>query len=206
MYNFYFCCLNIEIMEFMQSDFFMYFILPFLIFLARISDVTLGTLRIILISKGKKYIAPLLGFLEILIWILAITRIFENLNNWLCYLAYAAGFAAGNYIGMVVEEKIALGVELIRIITSKDATDLIRTLREKGFGITYITATGSQGEVGILYSIIKRSDLKQFNEFMSKFNPNAFYTIEDIRFVNKEVFRPLSSSSTRRSRLRLKKA
>ena len=193
-------------MEFMHSDFFMYFVLPFLIFIARIADVTLGTLRIIFISKGKKYLAPLLGFIEIFIWILAITRIFENLDNWTCYFAYAAGFAAGNFIGIVVEENIALGVELIRIITSKEATDLIRALRERGYGITYITANGSQGEVGIIYSIIKRSDLKEFVEFMKKLNPNAFYTIEDIRFVNREVFRPVNSSFARKSHLRLKKS
>jgi uncharacterized protein YebE (UPF0316 family) len=193
-------------MEFIRSDIFMYLVLPFLIFIARISDVTLGTLRIIFISKGKKYIAPLLGFIEIFIWILAITRIFENLNNWTCYFAYAAGFAAGNFIGIVVEEKIALGVELIRIITRKEATDLIQALREKGYGITYITANGSKGEVGVIYSIIKRTDLKQFIEFINKFNPNAFYTIEDIRFVNREVFRPSNSSSTKRSHFRLKKS
>src|SRR4030042_5536128 len=191
-------------MEFMHSEFFMYFVLPFLIFIARIADVSLGTLRIIFISKGKKYLAPLLGFIEIFIWIRAITRIFENLYNWTCYFAYAAGFAAGNFIGIVVKEKISLGVELIRIITSKEATDLIRALRERGYGITYITANGSQGEVGIIYSIIKRSDLKEFVEFMKKLNHNAFYTIEDIRFVNREVFRPVSSSFAKRSHFRLK--
>jgi uncharacterized protein YebE (UPF0316 family) len=192
-------------MEFMHSDIYTYLVLPLLIFAARIADVALGTLRIIFISKGKKYVAPFLGFIEMIIWILAITKIFENLNNWVCYLAFAAGFATGNFIGIVVEEKIALGVELIRIITRKEATDLIQTLRERGYGLTYINATGSQGEVGIIYSIIKRSDLKEFIEFMGRFNPNAFYTIEDIRFVNKEVFRPATSRLSRRSLFRLKK-
>lgn len=192
-------------MEFMHSDIYTYLVLPLLIFVARIADVALGTLRIIFISKGKKYIAPLLGFVEMIIWILAITRIFENLNNWACYLAFAAGFATGNFIGIVVEEKIALGVELIRIITRKEANDLIKTLRERGYGLTYIAAQGSQGEVGIIYSVIKRSDLKEFVEFMNRFNPNAFYTIEDIRFVNREVFRPASSSLSKRSLFRLKK-
>ncbi len=174
--------------------------------MARIADVALGTLRIIFISKGKKYIAPLLGFVEMIIWILAITRIFENLNNWACYLAFAAGFATGNFVGIVVEEKIALGVELIRIITRKEAKDLIRTLRERGYGLTYIMANGSQGEVGIIYSVIKRSDLKEFVEFMRKYNPNAFYTIEDIRFVNREVFRPTNSGLSKRNLFRQKKS
>jgi uncharacterized protein YebE (UPF0316 family) len=193
-------------MEFTHSDIYTYLVLPFLIFIARIADVALGTLRIIFISKGKKYLPPLLGFLEMIIWILAITRIFENLDNWACYLAFAAGFAAGNHIGMVVEEKIALGVELIRIITRKEATDLIDKLRERGYGLTYITAKGSQGDVGIIYSVIKRGDLKEFVAFMNKFNPNAFFTIEDIRFVNKEIFRPSSSRLSRRSLFKLKKS
>ncbi len=177
-------------MEFLDSNLFSYFILPLLIFLARICDVTLGTLRIILVSKGQKYIAPFLGFFEMIIWILAITHIFENLNNWACYIGYAAGFATGNFVGIIVEEKIALGFELIRIITRKEAEELFKSLKAKGFGITYVRAHGSHGDVGIIYSVIKRSDLKDFITFMKKHNPNAFYTIEDIRFVNKNIFGP----------------
>ena len=136
-------------MEFFHSDTYTYLVLPLLIFFARITDVTLDTIRIIFISKGKKLLAPLLGFVEIFIWLMAITRIFENLDNWTCYLAYAAGFATGNYVGIVLEEKIALGVELIRIITRRDPGNLINSLRDRGFGITYINAQGSQGEVGM---------------------------------------------------------
>ncbi|NLI23307.1 MAG: hypothetical protein GX419_01195, partial [Bacteroidales bacterium] len=84
---------------FLQSDWFNYLILPFLIFLARICDVSIGTLRIIFVAKGNKLVAPFLGFFEVLIWILAITRIIQNLDNPFCYLGYAAGFATGNYIG-----------------------------------------------------------------------------------------------------------
>ncbi|MBN2611832.1 MAG: DUF2179 domain-containing protein [Bacteroidales bacterium] len=185
-------------MDFIHSDIYSYLVLPLLIFFARITDVTLDTLRIIFMAKGKKYLPPLLGFVEVIIWLLAITRIFENLDNWLCYLAYGAGFAAGNFVGIIVEEKIALGVELIRIITGRDPTNLIKSLREKGYGITYIDAHGSHGEVGVIYSVIRRSDLKDFVEYMKVFNPNAFYTIEDIRFVNKDVFRPVSNTVRRK--------
>ena len=191
-------------MDFFHSDIYTYLVLPLLIFFARITDVTLDTIRIIFISKGKKYLAPLLGFVEIFIWLMAITRIFENLDNWTCYLGYAAGFATGNFVGIVLEEKIALGVELIRIITRKNPGNLISSLRERGFGITYINAQGSQGEVGIIYSVIKRSDLKEFVEYMKEFNPNAFYTIEDIRFVNKDVFRPMSNTLRKRRLFRMK--
>jgi uncharacterized protein YebE (UPF0316 family) len=192
-------------MEFIESDLYSYFILPLLIFFARICDVTLGTLRIIFTSKGKKYIAPFLGFIEMIIWILAITHIFENLNNWACYIGFAAGFAMGNFVGIIVEERLAIGYELIRIITSKDAEDLISALREKGFGITSIRARGKKGDVGILYSIISRSYLKDFVSFMKKYNPRAFYTIEDIRFVNDKTFRPVNKSIVRKKLFKTKK-
>jgi uncharacterized protein YebE (UPF0316 family) len=192
-------------MEFFDSNLYSYFILPLLIFFARICDVTLGTLRIILTSKGKKFIAPFLGFIEMIIWILAITHIFENLNNWACYIAFAAGFAMGNFVGITVEERLAIGYELIRIITNKEAEKLVSVLREKGYGITSIQAQGSQGDVGIIYSIIKRSDLKNFVSFMKIFNPHAFYTIEDIRFVNKNIFRPFNKSVARKKIFRKKK-
>ncbi len=192
-------------MEIFESDLYSYLILPLLIFLARICDVTLGTLRIIFTSKGKKYIAPFLGFIEMIIWILAITHIFENLNNWACYIGFAAGFAMGNFVGIIVEERLAIGYELIRIITSKDADNLISTLRQRGFGITSIRAKGKKGDVGIIYSIIRRSYLKDFVSFMKKFNPKAFYTIEDIRFVNDKTFSPINKSIIRKKLFKSKK-
>jgi len=192
-------------MELIDSNLYSYLILPLLIFFARICDVTLGTLRIILTSKGQKYIAPFLGFIEMIIWILAITHIFQNLNNWACYIGFAAGFAMGNFVGITLEERLALGYELIRIITNKEAEELISALREEGYVITSIQARGSTGEVGIIYSIIKRSDLKNFVSFMKKFNPNAFYTIEDIRFVNRNILRPVNKSIVRKKIFRKKK-
>ena len=109
-------------MENASFDWFTFVILPFLIFIARITDVSLGTLRIIFVSKGYKIIAPLIGFIEILIWIVAISKIIQNIDNWICYIAYAGGFAVGNYVGMRLEEKLAIGFELVRVITQKDAS------------------------------------------------------------------------------------
>jgi uncharacterized protein YebE (UPF0316 family) len=191
-------------MDFFDSNFFLYILLPFLIFLSRIGDVTIGTIRIILVSKGNKLISPLLGFFEVLIWLIAITRIFEHLDNWLCYFAYAAGFATGNFVGVVVEEKLALGNELIRIITRHDASELIKILREKGYGITSLKAQGSAGDVGVIYCIIKRSNQKDFIMFMKKYNPNAFYTIEDIRMVNRSL-NPINKSVNKRRFFKVRK-
>jgi len=173
---------------FFETDIYVYFLLPLLIFLARICDVTIGTIRIIMISKGKKLVAPVLGFFEILIWIIAIGKIMQNLNNPVCYIAYAAGFAIGNYVGMKVEEKLAMGLIVLQIITQKDASELIKKLREMGFGITEIDAMGKDKKVHVIYSIIKRHDTPVVVEQINNFNPKAFYTIEDIRSVSQGVF------------------
>ncbi|MBE0668290.1 MAG: DUF2179 domain-containing protein, partial [Bacteroidales bacterium] len=144
-------------MEFTHSDLFTYVLIPLFIFFARIIDVSLGTLRIIFVTKGMSRIAPLIGFFEVLIWLLAISRIMQNLENWVCYVAYAAGFASGNLIGMLLEEKLAIGHEMIRVITRKDATTLINVLRETGHGVTWNGAQGVDGEVAVLYIIARRS-------------------------------------------------
>lgn len=174
--------------NFFGTDLYVYFLLPLLIFLARICDVTIGTMRIIMISKGKKLLAPVLGFFEILIWIMAIGKIMQNLSNPACYIAYAGGFAIGNYVGIKVEEKLAMGLIVLQIITQKDASELINALHEMGFGITEIDAMGKDKKVHVIYSIIKRHDIPVVTERINQFNPNSFYTIEDIRAVSKGVF------------------
>ena len=174
--------------NFFGTDLFVYFLLPLLIFLARICDVTIGTIRIVMISKGKKLVAPVLGFFEILIWVIAIGKIMQNLNNPVCYVAYAGGFAIGNYVGMKVEEKLAIGLIVLRIITQEDASGLIKALRDMGFGITEIDAIGKDKKVHVIFSIMKRHDIPVIVEKINNFNPKAFYTIEDIRAINKGVF------------------
>lgn len=177
-----------DIMEFLNSPVVLYILLPLFIFFARIADVSLGTLRIIFVSKGMKKIAPLIGFFEVLIWIIAISRIMQNLDNWVCYLAYAAGFATGNYAGMLIEEKLAIGHEMVRVITKRDASELVGRLRDAGYGITYVDAHGAEGEVGVLYIIVRRSMVDEVLRLINHYNPRALYTIESIKYVNREIF------------------
>lgn len=179
---------------FIDFNWFDIVILPVLIFFARIMDVSIGTVRIILVAKGYKKFAPLAGFFEVLIWIIAITRIVENLDNWICYFAYAGGFATGNYIGMIIEERLALGYEMVRVITKREADDLISELREKGYGTTSVDAKGNLGDVGVIYVIVSRKKLKEVIDLISRFNPRALYTIEDIRYVSKDIFFKSSGS------------
>jgi uncharacterized protein YebE (UPF0316 family) len=172
--------------SFLDSYWFIYGLLPLLIFISRIADVTLDTLRIVFISRGNKAIAPILGFFEILIWLIAITRIMQNLDNVTTYIAYAAGFATGNYVGLKVEEKLALGTQIIRIITGKDASELIGRLREKGFGVTAIDAEGKKGPVHVIFLITRRQAIREIISIVNHHNPKAFYSIEDVRSVRLE--------------------
>jgi uncharacterized protein YebE (UPF0316 family) len=165
-----------------------------LIFLARVVDVSFGTIRIIFISRGQKFLAPLIGFFEILIWLVAIGKVMQNLSNVYCYIAYAGGFAAGNFAGMWIEEKLAMGTLIIRVITKKDASALIAKLKSSGYGVTAVPAEGSSGRVHVVYSIINRSALKDVAAIVKRFNPQAFYSIEDVRFASKELF-PLRQSA-----------
>lgn len=163
---------------------FTYILVPILIAIAKIIDVSLGTLRIILISKGAKKLAPLLGFVEVLIWIVTIGQVMKNLTNPVNYFAFALGFSMGNYVGILIEQKLALGSVLIRVITRRDASELITYLQSNDFGVTVIPAEGSLGPVHLIFTVIKRSNLNKVVEIIKKFNPKAFYSIEDIRYVS----------------------
>ena len=186
-------------MDFLDNSIFAYIILPLFIFFARIADVSLGTIRIIFVAKGMKTIAPIIGFFEIIIWLLAISRIFQDLDNWLAYVAYAGGFAAGNYFGMLLEERLAIGHEMIRVITKSEAGDLVEELKDKGFGVTSIKALGLEGEVGVVYIIVKRSMVRPALTIINNNNPRALYTIESIRLVNREVFHQAAPPARKRS-------
>ncbi len=174
--------------EFFQSDLFKWGVLPALIFIARIFDVTIGTIRIVAVSKGNKILAPFLGFFEVLVWLLAIGQIMQNLSNPLCYIAYAGGFSLGNYIGIKIEERMALGKFVIRVITQKKADKLINVLRKRGYGVTSLDAEGVEGYVNIILMVAERGDLQDILEKINMYNPNAFYTVEDTRMVKYGIF------------------
>jgi uncharacterized protein YebE (UPF0316 family) len=111
-----------------------------------------------------------------------------NLNNFACYFGYAAGFATGNWVGMRLEEHLAMGNILIRVISQKDGDILIKNLNDKHYGATMVEGEGSTGKVQLIYSIVSREDLKDVISIIQKFNPKAFYSIEDIRKVSSGIF------------------
>lgn len=163
-------------------------ILPVIIFLARIADVTLGTIRIIMVSRGKRNIAPFLGFCEVFIWIVAISQIMQSVRSFPAFLGYAAGFAAGNFVGMLVEEKLALGTVIIRVILQKGGDELAESLHAAGFGVTSVDGAGANGAVKLVYTIVKRKDLRQATDIIHQICPKAFLTIEEVRSTEEGVF------------------
>ncbi|MCE5274114.1 MAG: DUF2179 domain-containing protein [Syntrophaceae bacterium] len=176
-----------DMSAFMDSSLYTWGLLPFLIFLARIGDVSLDTVRIIFISRNLKYYAAVIGFFEVMIWLLAIRQIFQNLGNPVCFVAYAAGFATGNFVGIIIENKLSIGKVIMRIIARECADDLVSFLRSAGYGITIIQAEGSTGPVRLIFSIVERQNLEHIVDMIKKYNPQAFYSIEDVRFVSEAV-------------------
>jgi uncharacterized protein YebE (UPF0316 family) len=181
--------------SFYDSDLFSYVLLPLLIFMARICDVSIGTMRIIFVSKGKRNIAPVLGFFEVLIWITAISKIMQNLDNYINYIAYAAGFATGNYVGMIIEEKLAMGIQMIRVFAHEKGPELVQLLNLSGYGATVVEANGAREKVHLIYTIVQRNKLTDVLEVINRFDPKAFYTIEDVKAVNEGIFAPKKSNS-----------
>ena len=178
----------LELGEHFDPAVFDYIILPALIFFARMVDMTLGTIRIIFVARSMKTIAPIVGFFESLIWLFAISQIIMNLSNLATYIAFAAGFAAGNYVGIYLESKLAVGLLSIRAVTTNDASDLINYLREHNFGVTSVSALGVTGRVRLIISVIKRKDLEEYIKIVKQFNPKAFISIEDVRSVQEGFF------------------
>jgi uncharacterized protein YebE (UPF0316 family) len=167
-----------------HSPYYSWLILPLLIFASRICDVSLGTIRIIFIARGIRHLAPVIGFFEVFIWLLAISQIMQHNNHLEYYIAYAAGFAAGTFVGMVLENKIAIGISLIRIITTSKGSEIMDSLNDLGHGVTCMDAHQLVQPVKILLAVVKRKDLTKAIHAIKAANPLAVYTIEDVRSVS----------------------
>jgi uncharacterized protein YebE (UPF0316 family) len=167
---------------------FAFVIVPVLIFLARVCDMSLDTIRVIFVSKGIRYLPAIVGFFEVIIWLVAIGQVMNNLTNVVCYLAYGAGFATGTIIGMAIAERLSLGLAIVRIITDEDPAGLIQILRSHDYGVTVLDGEGGKGQVKVIFTIIKRQDLQHVVAIIKDFNPDAFYSVEDVKSVAEGVF------------------
>src|SRR5262249_25435078 len=154
-------------------------VLPLVIFAAEACVVTLSTVRIIFISRGMKVRAAVLGLFEITTWLFAIGQVMQNLNDVGCYVGFAAGFTLGNFLGICIEEKLAVGNVVLRVITNRDAGELVGALRAAECGVTSVSARGGTGPVQIVLTVIKRRDLKTTLAILKAFDPGVFYSVEN---------------------------
>jgi uncharacterized protein YebE (UPF0316 family) len=166
-----------------DSVVFTWIILPLIIFLCRIIDVTIGTARVIFVSRGYRVLAASAGFFEVLIWLMAIGQIMQPDQSVVLY-AYASGFALGNYIGITLTEKLSLGIVLIRVIVNQNSAMLVESLKMKDYGVTCLEGTGAYGAVNIVFTIVPRRQVEQVIQIIKTFNPQAFYSIEEIGRVS----------------------
>lgn len=163
-----------------SENVFSYFLLPILIFIARIADVSINTIRIIYVLGGRRWTATLLGFFESLIWLMAIRQIFEHMDNWICYVAYPAGFASGIFVGMIIEEKIAYGKVIVRIITRSEVNILIDYLNAQQYRYTHVNAEGPEGHENLVFTVLERDHLEDLLYYLKDILPTAFYTVEKV--------------------------
>lgn len=174
--------------EFWQNHGYAWIGLPLLIFFARILDVAIATLRLMFLARGSRVQASVIGFFEALLWIIVISQVIRNLDNVMCYLAYAAGFSTGTFVGMKIEERLALGTIIMRVITPDPSNAMLAELRADGFAVTRVAAEGSKGPVQILFMVLKRADMKRAVASIHKKYPKAFYTVEDVRYATDSPF------------------
>ena len=160
--------------------------LPIVVFLAEMTVVTISTMRIICISRGYKNWAAGLGFFEVSIWLFAIGQVMSNLDRPLCFAGFAGGFVTGNYLGMTLEQRIAFGSVLVRVITGRDSSRLVELLRSCGCGVTRVGAHGLQGPVEIVFTVIQRRRLGHVLAVIRQFDADAFYSIDALHDSNRK--------------------
>jgi uncharacterized protein YebE (UPF0316 family) len=160
-----------------------------LIFIARVSDVTLATIRTLMVVQGRRVQAAIIGFFEVSIYVTALSKVVSNLNNIGNLLSYALGFACGNFIGITIENKIALGNLAAQVILkTADNKELIEGLRENGFGVTVVEGYGREGAREILNIAINRKDLDNLKKTVYSYDEDAFITVNSINPVSGGYF------------------
>lgn len=162
--------------------------IPLLIFAAEVCVVTISTIRIIFVARGYKYLAPIFGFFEIVLWLFAIQQVMTNLSDWRCFLAFALGFTLGNLLGIVIEKKLAMGTAIVRVITHRDAYALIEQLRAADFGVTCVAGQGGTGKVQIVMTVVKRRQLPEVIALIETYHPNTFYAVDDVQTACDGIF------------------
>ena len=158
---------------------------PLVVFLLRVTDVSMATIRMLMIMRGRRLVAPLIGFFEILLWVTAVGIVVRHLSSPLHVIGYAAGFATGNFLGLLIEERLALGIATVRTVVRDGGAELAGELRGAGFGVTEIMGRGRDGAVDVLYSVLPRKRVNACLSAIESRAPEAFVVVDEPRTVRR---------------------
>lgn len=164
-----------------------------LVFVMRIIDVSINTIRIVVVMRGQIRLAALLGFFESLFWVTAASLVFANLGNPVRAVAFAAGFATGVLVGGLVERKIAMGTAFVRVVAPLDTEQVAPRLRDEGFPVTVVNAEGRDGEVRLSFMVMARKKVNRALTIVHEVNPEAFVTVEEVNLPDLERIRRSST-------------
>lgn len=159
-----------------------------LIFVLRTLDVGISTVRIVILGRGKRGLAAALGFVEAIVWVVAVARVLDGIDDPARMVAFAAGFAMGTYLGSMVEEWLAIGQALVRVVAPVDSPSVAADLRELGFGATVFNGDGMDGEVRLTFCVVERKRLHEVTRLIQGLNPDAYVTVDDTASVDLSRF------------------
>ncbi len=157
-------------------------VLMIAIFLTRILDQTFTVLRTVSIIRGMPLVAAVCGFFEVLVWINVAGQVIRNLDNWYLTIVYAAGFAAGNSVGIWFESRIALGYQMVRVIARREI-GMGQKLTDLGFPVTWIEGKSKGRDVEIVMLSERRKNIPQVCRAIDEIDAEAFYTVADVKQV-----------------------
>ncbi len=160
-----------------------------MIFALRVVDMALDTIRVLFVVRGKKLIVWILGFFQSLVFVVAISSVLTQLDNILNVIGYATGFATGNLVGMLIEQRLAIGHILVTIISSNRGAFIAERLRASGYAVTEIAGRGRDGTVFELHASVLRKDVSNVETIVLEADPQAFITAEDVRPVRRGFWR-----------------
>ena len=189
------CLLNLILLNLMKARNFkeavtvLVLVLSYLlIFFARVIDISLATIRMIMVVRGKRMQAALIGFVEALVFVVAIGRVLNHMDDPINILMFALGFATGNYVGMWVEEKMALGNIIVQAITPSHYQDLTEQLREEGFGVTIVQGYGIKGTNNLVNITLQRKRMNKLMRIIDEYDKEIFVTVTDARAIRGGYF------------------
>ncbi|MGH7503126.1 MAG: DUF2179 domain-containing protein [Longimicrobiales bacterium] len=158
---------------------------PIIIFALRLFDVSLSTIRILLAVRNRRVLVPIIGFFEVLIWVFAAGNAIRHLESVWHVLGYAAGFSTGTLVGLWIEEKLAIGIATMRVVTKRTGAGLAEGMRQLGCGVTELIGQGRHGAVEVLFSVVPRRRIPDVIAEVERWDPDAFITVEEPREIRR---------------------